>query len=301
MSQLRAQYAFALAVAIVPAALIGMGLVGYDYYEREREQVVRNTTATARVLATAVDGELASARAALYALASSPALAAGDLAAFDAQARVALKDQNFGNIVLMDAASRQLVNTLRPYGTPLPGYDNPFLRRILAEGKPVVTDLFRGPVAGRPLFAVGVPVPRDGAVRYSLNAGIFPERMAEVLRRSHLPDAWIAIVADSSGTIVARTHEAERFVGQKVAPRLLARIGTDADGALDTTSLEGTEVISIFSRAPESGWAVAIGIPSAEPQRHAWLSVVRMAIAAFIMLAVALVTGLFVARRLLRG
>ncbi len=301
MSQLRAQYIFAIAVAIVPAALIGVGLVGYDYSDREHEQVVRNTTATARVLATAVDGELASARAALFALASSPALGSDDLAAFDAQARLALETQSFGSIVLIDAASRQRVNTLRPYGAELPADDNPFLRRVLAEGKPVVTDLFQGAVAGRPVFAVGVPVLRDGAARYSLNAGIFPERMASVLRRSHLPATWIAIVADSSGTIVARTHEPERFVGQKVAPGLLARLRGEAEGSLDTTTLEGTEVISVFSRAPESGWTVAIGIPSIEPQRQAWLSVLRMVIAAFIMLAVALLTGLFMAPRLRRG
>ncbi|MGE5639741.1 MAG: cache domain-containing protein [Clostridia bacterium] len=301
MSQLRAHYAFALAVAIVPAGLIGIGLVGYDYYQREREQVVRNTAATARVLATAVDGELASTRAALFALASSPALGADDLAAFDAQARAALKNQSFGNIVLIDAASQQRINTLRPYGTELPAFDNPFLRRTLAEGKPVVTDLFRGPVAGRPLLAVGVPVLREGAVRYALAAGIFPERMAAVLTRSHLPPTWIAVVADSSGTIVARTHEPERFVGQKVAPGLLAHVGRESEGALDTTTLEGTGVISIFSRAPESGWTVAIGIPSVEPQRHAWLSVLRMAIAAFIMLAIALLTAVFMARRLQRS
>ena len=301
MSQLRAQYVFALAVAIVPAALIGVGLVGYDYYEREREQVVRNTTATAHVLATAVDGELASARAALFALASSPALAHDDLAAFDAQARVALKDQSFGNIVLIDAGSRQRVNTLRPFGAELPADANPFLRRILVDAKPVVTDLFEGPVAGRPLVAVGVPVLREGAVRYSLNAGIFPERLADVLRRSHLPATWIAVVADSSGTIVARTHDPERFVGHKVAPGLLARIGVHAEGAIDTTTLEGTGVISVFSRAPESGWTVAIGIPSTEPQRHAWLSVIRMSIAAFIMLAIALLIAFFMAGRLRRG
>jgi hypothetical protein len=41
-----ARLAFILAASIVPAALLALLLIGYDYYDRERDRLVRDSTRT---------------------------------------------------------------------------------------------------------------------------------------------------------------------------------------------------------------------------------------------------------------
>lgn len=150
----------------------------------------------------------------------------------------------------------------------------------------------------QPLIAVGVPVRRDGAVRYVLGAAVTPERLASMLRKQQLPADWVAAVFDRNGTIVARTHEAQRFVGQKGAPVLIGKIRAAREGAVQTQTLEGIPVVSVFSRAAVSGWAVAIGIPLDYFTTHLLYSLARLFLVAFIMLMIAATFAAVIARRM---
>jgi hypothetical protein len=183
LAALRRHLTFVIIAALVPAVLLAMLIVGYDYYSQERDREVRDSLATARAMAASVDAQLKGVEAALFALASSPYLSGEDLAPFHAQARATLADQQFFNIVLLDPALQQKVNTLRPFGEPLPARAAAQqLADVVRTGRPVITDLFAGPVAKEPLIAVGVPVRHEAAVRYVLAAGVTPGRLAEILR-----------------------------------------------------------------------------------------------------------------------
>ncbi|HEU5176759.1 MAG TPA: cache domain-containing protein, partial [Burkholderiales bacterium] len=213
--------AFVIAAAMVPAALLAVVLIGYDYYDRERSRLIRDSTATARALSAAVDTELTAVKAALFALATSPHLGSGDMAAFHAQAAAAMKDQTFVNVILSDRSGRQLLNTFRKFGEPLPAQGDPGgLLRVFETGAPVVSDLFQGRLTQSYIIGIGVPVRHDGAVRFGLSAGLAPERLTELLRQQRLPPGWIAAVLDRRGTIVARTHDARRLVGQQGSSEL---------------------------------------------------------------------------------
>lgn len=270
-------------------------------YERGREQLVQDSLATARALTAVVDRELAGTRSGLLALASSPYLSADELARFHAQARDVQRTQNVNNIVLIGAGGQQVVNTLRPFGSPLPVEPNAAILAIFQTGKPVVTDLFVGPVARRPLLAVAVPVVRDGKVAYVLAAGIWPERLSAVLTQQRLPPGWVAGIFDSTGAIVARTHEAERYVGQKGSPALIARLAQGGDGRVETVTLEGTPVVSVFSRSAQSRWSVAIGIPRAMLAGQLRGSLLGLIVATLLLLAAALGAAWYVGRRMVRS
>ncbi len=296
-----ARLAFVVGACIVPATLIAILLIGYDYYHRERDRLVRDSLATTRALAVALDMEFRGAKLALYALASSPQLSSGDLAAFYAQAQAALKDQSFTNLVLLDASGRQLVNTARRFGEPLPAQGNPpQLQRIFETGEAVVTDLFTGPVLRKQIVAIGVPVRRDGKTAYSLNAGVDPQILSALLAGQRLPPGWIAAVFDTQGTIVARTHEPERLVGQKGSPELVRRMQEVREDALESRTLEAIPMLTVFSRSTASGWTVAIGIPQRELTTHLWYSMARLFIAAFVALITALGLAALLVRRLMR-
>lgn len=229
-----------------------------------------------------VDGELSRVSSAMQVLASSRLLAARDFAAFYVEAQEVLPAVGATNVVLTEASGQQILNTLRPFGAALPPHGNPkSLQLVFATGKPVISDLFAGPVAGQPIMAVEVPVAEGGKTAYSLAAGILPERFAEILRQQHPPRDWVISIFDSTGTIVARTHSPEQFVGKSGAPPLVQRMSEVAEDVIETPTLEGIRVLAAFSRSPTSGWSIAIGIPEADLvaglRRSLWLSLVAAA------------------------
>jgi len=278
-----------------------MLLIGYDYYHRERDRLARDSMATARALLAVVDTEITGAKSALLALATSPHLSSGDLAAFHAQAQAALKDQSFAGIVLIEESGRQLVNTFRRFGDSLPASGNSReLQRVFQTGQPVVTDLFIGASVQQHFVAVGVPVRRDGKIRYSLNGEVDPAKLSSLLREQRLPPGWIGEVLDSQDTIVARTHDAERLVGQKGSPELVQRAKEVREDVFESRTVEGIPVLTVFSRSPVSNWSVAIGIPQRELTTHLWYSMARLFIAAFFALITALGLAALLGPRLMR-
>ncbi|HTP95481.1 MAG TPA: ATP-binding protein [Burkholderiales bacterium] len=282
-----------VAASVLPAALAGVLLVGYSYHQ-QRANIEQGTIATARALVQNVDRELASAEAALQALATSPQLARGSLSAFYDQAVDSVRGRPGSNIVLSDSSGRQLINTLRPFGEPLPMHGNPDqLRRVFDTRKPVVSDLYIGGVTRRPLVGVDIPVIRDGQVVFDLSMGFEPERLGLILTRQRLPAEWVASIFDSQGTYVARTHDAAaNFVGQKGAPELMRRIAEVAEGRVETELRDGTPVLAVFSRSEVSNWTVAIRIPRALLARQLWLPLSAVIAG----LALLLATGLLFAK-----
>ena len=292
--------AFVLAAAMVPAVLVGLVFMGYDYYDRERTRLVRDSLAVARVLSAAVDADLATTRAALVVLATSPYLTRPDLAAFHAQAAEVVRSQGLTTIALADRNGRQLVNTLRAFGEPLPAQGDPAgLRSMFESGEPLVSDLVVGRVVQRGIIAVGVPVKRDGNVAYSLNAVVSPERLSALLGRQRLPKGWIAVVLDRKGIIVGRTQDAARWVGQPGSADLRRGMEPAAEGYFEGRTVEGTPVLTVFSRSAQTGWTLGIGIPLRELEQHLFTSLGRLFVVGFITLATALALGLVLARRLL--
>jgi hypothetical protein len=245
---------------VIPASLMAAMLISYSY-QREHARLVRDSIATARALTSALDRELTGVQSALSALATSINLSSDNLAAFYNQAKDVLPVLIANNIVLIDAKGHQVLNTLRPFGEPLPSETPPQLQRIFETGQPVITGLFPGPVFGRPLMAIGVPVRREGAIVYSLDAGIVPERVTSILTEQRLPAGWIAVMVDSTGTIVSRTHEMSRFLGKKAAPAFVKRMMEVEEDSLETTSLEGIPIVTVFSRSAVSNWTVALEYP----------------------------------------
>jgi diguanylate cyclase (GGDEF)-like protein len=284
---------------VVPASLMAVVLISYSY-ERERGRLVRDSIATARALTSAMDRDLAGVQSALYALATSPHLSSNDFGAFHSQAKEVLPNLIANNIVLIDANGQHRINTLRSFGEPLPSAGSRQLARIFETGRPVITDLFPGPVIGRPVLAIGVPVRVENKIVYSLNAGIVPERLSSILTQQRLPPDWIAAIFDSTGAVVARTHEMNRFLGKKGSPALVDRMREVAEDSLENTTLEGIPVLTVFSRSAVSNWTVAIGIPlkdvTSELGRLLWWLILGLAILLMSSLALAWVIGGRIAR-----
>jgi diguanylate cyclase (GGDEF)-like protein len=297
---IRSRLILLVIACVIPASVMAVVLISYNY-QREQGRLVRDSIATARAMGQAIDRQLSSTIRAAEILSTSPPLQNGDIRAFYAQASSAVRLEVGNNIVLSDAGGQQLVNTLKPPGDPLPLHGNAAqLHRVFATARPVISDIYLDGLLQRPVMSVDVPVLNDGKVVYDLSVGILPERFAKILVDQHLPPDWIATVFDTTGTIAARTHEMDRLAGKKGAPALIQRMTEINEDALETTSLEGISVLSVFSKSSVSNWTVAIGIPTreltGELRRLLWSISLGVALLLAISLALAWAIGGRIAR-----
>ncbi|MDP4302378.1 sensor domain-containing diguanylate cyclase [Leptothrix discophora] len=291
---LRASLLGLVALCVLPAALVSAALIWTNYW-LERERIHGSSVLMSDHLAAELDRELAALTSGLRVLASAPELQRDDFATFHRRASDALASQIVNNYVVTDRAGHQRMNTLRAWGEPLPSDGSPAaLQRVFDEGAVVVTDLFIGPVTQRPVIAAGVPVRRDGEVVYSLNIGLSPDRIGDILKRRPMPDGWVAAILDGSGTLVARSREADRFVGQKAVPAVLAQIRSGGPRTVETISKEGIPVVSSIARSRVSDWSVAVGAPRSVLEAQL-VQLIGWTCAG---LLVALLLGLWVALRL---
>jgi PAS domain S-box-containing protein len=264
LPSIRAKIAVLVLACALPTAIGFTGLV-HHFYERERDHARFDVRQTAHVVALAVDRELDIGSTALRALAGSPALASGDLAAFYRQAAALLgPDFPVGAFILTDGEGRQLINTLRPYGSALPLRGNlEQVRRVFSDGRLVVSSVYTGNISRQHQLAVDLPVWRDGKVAYALGMTITPEKIGELLLHQHLPPAAVINVVDSQGVLVARTLSPEKYIGQPIVADTWRQMRQADEGVIHIRSFEGVAMYAGYSRAPHSGWSVSIGMPEA--------------------------------------
>ncbi len=245
-----------VAVLVVPG--IGFaGLLLWRYAQSERAQIAQQGITVARAAATALDRHVAGLETTLQTLATSIALAEGDLDAF---ARQAARVKSFvgADIVLRTPQGQQLVNTRVPHGTPLPFTPIPVDARVLATGAPVVSDVFQGALAGRPTIAIVMPVVIEGSVRYLLNVSTDTERFRDVVLPT-VPPGWLVGVGDRNGVFVTRSERHEEFTGRPGTAAFLAA-ARGPEGTFFGESAFGEKVLVGYTRARLSDWLVAANI-----------------------------------------
>lgn len=288
-----------LVFACISPALVVASIAVYESYVVQKDRIFRDTVFLARNLTSVLDRELTGVEAGVQMLASSPDLLSGDLASFHQRARDSVRFQIVDSYVLTDGEGRQIINTLVPYGSALPRSGAPeALRQVFITRQPVLTGLFMGGVTKRPSIAMGVPVVRGDSVIYSLNVGLSPDRIGSALGRHALPEGWVAAVLDESGTIIARTGDSSRFVGQKAVPSLVQAIQRESEGAFESVTKEGTPVYTAFSRSALSGWTVAAGAPISLVTTNLYRSIGWVALGTLIAFGLGLWLALRLANRL---
>jgi PAS domain S-box-containing protein len=297
-------YVLALAgLSLVPLALVATFVVSRAH-QGEREDLEQGLLEQARALAAAVDREVDTSIAALEGLATANELDSGNLKPFYEQARRAKEmHPRWLSVVLIDPAGRQLLNLLRPLGTPLASLaDTEVFQRTLRTHTPEVSDLFMGPTAHRWLIAVNVPVLRDGTLRYVLSATLAPDGFVSLLAAAQIPADSLGTIIDRRGIIVARTKDAEQRVGTPAEGAFVTVARQQDEAVFPGTTLEGWNAYRAFSRARRSQLAVAISVPAERvdaPLRRSLWTLAGTAIAVFgVSMALAALTGRRVARRM---
>ncbi|MBV8247037.1 MAG: GGDEF domain-containing protein [Comamonas sp.] len=298
---IRATLALLVVLCILPISLMA-GLLLVNYYKHEQHQLSISVLNQAQSLMLAVDREFAATQAALQALSTSHRLATGDLEGFHNRAEEVLESMQADSITVVDQSGQLLLSTHLPYGTPLPKIaDKTYPNRILESGKPGVSNLFTGPIANRPIFSVSVPVKIANTTTYALNATFTSQRLMSMLQAHGFPDSWRVVVMDSSGHIVARSRDLDKFLGKSVTPDLIEHMRQSNDDSFDSVTLDGVSVLTAFSASPVSHWCVAVGIPKAELTAGLRHTLLRLGLATAAALGIGLWLAWFVGGRVARS
>lgn len=265
--RIRTRLLILILAVLVPAFLAVALAVGYVYVEERRAQE-NSVTETVRAFSLLVDNELQTNEGILHALASSPALAEGELDEFYRHAR-AIVPLRGGAIVLYDAAGRRLLDTRIAPGNALPERrlaNIDALARRYGADRTLVSDVFASPEGGH-RFVIQIPVHLGGRIAYFLSMSSDAASLQQLLTRQRFPEQWQAAITDRQGRIVARLQEAERFRGHLVRDEVLRSFAAVSEGTVSATNLAGIPMRGFFNTVPDAGWRVMVTIPQAELRR----------------------------------
>ena len=273
-------------IVLVLAALLPVLIFTFEMFRQkarlQHEAVERGMRDTARALSLALDREIGAVRAVLETLAESPHLDTGNFRSFHEICRRALANRKESRLILFDRSGQQLMNTARPFGTPLP---NPFrdaapaqtvdtyphlplggsepVKKTMETGELAVSDLFVALDSRRPTIGINVPVVRNGKVLYALEMAFHPRVLTELLLEERLPADWIAGLVDKKGVFIARTKAPERFVGQAGTAALLSQIAKSQEGWGTERTFEDIPVYHAFVKSDLTGWVTWVAVSQA--------------------------------------
>ncbi len=192
---------------VVPLLLFGAYAAG-RMADAQSDQLRRAMIDQVANVSSDVDREVVGEIETLQALAASPSLRDGDFAAFQRQAEAPLTMRQSGDIVLFDRGARQIVNTSKPFGTPLPqGGLREEVERAFATGKTQVTNLYEVPGGKELRYSIILPVKIDGEIRYALAKTPTQHSLVWTITGNQLPTSWKAVVFDASHRILAQSEE----------------------------------------------------------------------------------------------
>jgi two-component sensor histidine kinase len=285
-----------MALSLVVPATIFMALLARAEFGESRARYERQLMATTRALLLATDRQLGQGQSVLQTLAVSPALIAGDIPAFERQARAAVQGTD-GWIVLLDN-ERQLVNTRHPTGAPPPGIGLPDYRwQTIRAGRTSVSNLVRPQKAGQfpPFVSIDMPVIVDGKL-YDLAYQQSPKAFSSIFAAQNIPHSWTASIVDRDASLMARSKDIDRFMGHKVSGEMRAAMARGNEGVALSHTLDGTATLSAFARSSSSGWSFIVGVPRTELSRANWSSVGWLTAASLLLLVIGAGVALVVSR-----
>ena len=264
---------------VLPTSIGAVALSGIEYQRRD-EQMKASLVATTRALTQALDSQLELGQAIAHTLTTSRNLTERKFAIFHAQATASLEHQRIvARVSVLDRDGNFILNTGQPYGMPLPRPANrEQLMEVFDTGKPLVSNVFIGAVALKPVVVLYAPVIENGQVALVVSLEVAGNSLGRILMAEHLPDQWLSSILDASGRIVARTPNPDSFLTEYPQPEVLVEIRKSAEGTFIARTKEGVPSLYAFSRSSRSGWSVNIAVPQALRQKELLHSTLPVAI-----------------------
>ena len=285
-----------LVFAVWLPAMAGFGMLARSTYLHETQAATDHIRDLARSISRLVDGELDERAAIANTLGAARSLKEGELDRFYEHAKRATEGSE--NTVLVVDATRQIINTRRPFGEALPprGWiPNP----ALVSGAPVVTDLMTSKVNGQPVLTVVAAEPGVSPQKYNIGVAFGPQVIQRLLDMQKLPPDTIVSVLDSKFQTIARSKDPQKWLGTRAAS---ATVAAASNGLLDqqfeSMTHEGEPTVAFVARSARYGWTIGVGLPRAALNKPAIRVTMQAFAAAGILAVIGLGLALYFARQI---
>lgn len=291
--------AVVLAATVPPALLTGVLVARAITANRTANE--RRLLESAKVDALAVDRQFQTVIGTLQALSTVASLDTDNYEQFYQDAsRVKATQPNWFAIVLLTVDGQQVVNTRLPWGTQLLEAADPESLRRVAETRQPAVGAIRTPQRGNTdlVFAVRVPVMRDGVIRHVLSGIMRVELFdAVVPAPGHQTQEWTRIIYDPLGTIAVRTRGNDGFVGTKGSPAFLERLKRAPESVTKESTRDGLSVYAASSRSVD-GWSAVVVVPRDALDGPLRASLVTLALGGILVTLGGFAAAVFASRRL---
>jgi HAMP domain-containing protein len=305
---LRVRLIILVLVAIIPSLIIIL-LTGRE----ERRFSANNAKHDALQLAAVASGNqdllIESTRQMLAGLARLPELRRGDSRACSALFADLLRQyRQYNNIVAVEPNGALWCSGV-PAGGPTNYADRGWFPEVMRTRDFVIGEYVIGRVTKQPQSSIAYPIlDAGGKVQRIIVTGFGLNWLNQFVAKTKLPPGSVLTVVDRNGTVLARTLEPDKWVGQTVkqAPIVNAILTQQNQGSLETTGIDGIKRLYAFAplgTQTTGSVFVFIGIPTSVAYAQAdWIlirNLIALGMASLLAFIVAWVGGnLFLLRRI---
>jgi PAS domain S-box-containing protein len=288
-------------VTTVPLAALAGRLI-LTNWRQQQALINRQNEDRTRAIAAAIDREVQSTVAQLTIISELEPINAEDLHSFhEVATNLVAKRPGWNSIRLVGPAGEVIVDTSVPFGAPSTLVSDDWVQAAVRAHKPAISTLHIDPATGAHFVSIGVPVARNGRVRYVLGARVLAREFSKVLEQQQAPVDGVIALLDSELAIVARTRAEEKYLGLKPTPAFAEAIRSSQEGSVRSQLLEGTPTYSAWHTSPYTSWTIALGLPSRIVDRQIWWSMGVLLALTVTILGGGLTLALLVSRRVVRA
>lgn len=245
----------------LPLLVFGLSVV-WEYKEFQQRALVDQLERRSDEMAHAVAERLQAALGTLHALGESDAALTLDIPRLYAQARrIVQRDQDIRAISFVREDRVVFLTSAPLERTGMPVNAPRSLEAALRSQSPSVSGPFPSPVSPVQVVALTAPMVRDGEATYALRAILTVASLNRLVSEERLPQEWIAGIADADGTVVARSRDPDRYVGQPVSETFRQGILHATAQAFPGQTLEGIPIITRVRPVFGFDWYLGMAVP----------------------------------------
>ena len=304
MQKLSLPVRLALLVAgtTLPLIVFAAGIVFYNY-KQDRKDATQRVLETVRSIRLVLDSEVQRMTGGLQVLSLTNSLRNGDFDSFRRIAHGFLEQYGEDGVVLVaDRQGRQLFSSVTDDTASLPPRNNhEIVEKVFASKQPAYSNLFVGAVKKKLIVTVEVPVIKSGEVIYVISFSPPIEIFQRIIEKQRPNQDWTLSIFDGQGTNFARVPNPQDTIGKQASPTLFSEMFRTREATLTTVTLEGTPLITSFTRSAVTGWTVAGGIPESSLVAPLWRYLAITSAIGGILLLIGLAFAVRMATTIARG
>lgn len=253
-------------IAVLPALAI-LIYNGQDLRDAREAQAHEDVLLHARAAADQLERVVEGARDLLVTISHAPAVRDADWPSCNSYlAELGDVSGAYARLTVADRSGR-IVCASAPVPAALSMADRPHFRETLARQQFNIGSFAVGRVSGDPLLPLAAPFhDREGQIAGIVVVGLRLDWLTREIGQKALPHDGVLFVADSTGTILTKSVNPERWIGQKINAQWHALLEAATPGTTSGVGVDGVHRIYgyIPPVASPSGLHVVAGIGTAQ-------------------------------------